>query len=60
MHEVAKKLWQTKKDIGKPEEVPHILSINCMSLKQPTAVYGRALMGLQTKTTGQAILYAGM
>lgn len=62
-HEVAKQCWINAKTKSAAEGLPSIVSINCMSLKQPGAVFMRALAGFQacdTKPQAQPITYPGL
>lgn len=60
VHEVARQTWRAVKRQG--TAVPQVVSINCMSLKQPSAVFVRALAGFQISESEQAdepVTFAG-
>ena len=60
VHEVARQAWRAVKRQG--TAAPQVVSINCMSLKQPSAVFMRALAGFQIIKSEQAdepVTFAG-
>ncbi len=51
VHQVARQAWQWAKSQGVTP--PQIVSINCMSLKQPSNIFMRALSGFHTSEAEQ-------
>lgn len=62
VHEVARQCWAAS--LSRERERPTVVSINCMTLKQPNAIFGRALAGFGgcgrgASCVGSGIVYPG-